>query len=185
MQKTMMNSAKQRSVLVGVVAVIGCDGTGKSSLTADLLAKAREHGPAERRYLGLVSGEMGDKIKHLPFIGVRLERHLATKARRAQNMRKKLPGTGTALVMFLLSLWRKHQFRKIVALSRRGATVITDRFPQAEIPGFHYDGPGLPAARSSSWLVTNWPPGSRNCMNGWQAMYRPWSSGSTLTLKPP
>jgi len=147
------SNGETRAPLAGVVAVIGCDGTGKSTLTADLLASLCRHGPAERRYMGLVSGEMGDQIKRLPLIGVWLERYLAARARRAQDMRKKLPGTGTAVVMYVLSLWRKRQFRRMVALSRRGVMVVTDRYPQAEIPGFHYDGPGLPAATSDSWLV--------------------------------
>lgn len=139
--------------LAGVVAVVGCDGTGKSTLTADLLANLRARSPAERRYLGLVSGEMGDKIKRLPVIGIRLEHYLAGKAQRAQDMKQKLPGTGTALIMHLLSLWRAAQLRRVMHLSRRGVLVIADRYPQAEIPGFHYDGPGIAASHTDNWLV--------------------------------
>ncbi len=146
-------AGKLHAPLAGVVAVVGCDGTGKSTLTADLLASLRGRGPAERRYLGLVSGEMGEKIKHLPVIGVRLERYLAAKAQRAQDMKLKLPGTGTALIMHLLSLWRAAQLRRVMRLSRRGVRVIADRYPQAEIPGFHYDGPGLTADQTNNWLV--------------------------------
>src|SRR3546814_1201829 len=68
--------------------------------------------------MGLISGEMGDKIKQLPFIGIRLERYLAAKARRAQDMEKKLPGTFTAIVMYLLSLWRVAQLRRLMRLSQ-------------------------------------------------------------------
>lgn len=139
--------------IAGLIAVVGCDGTGKSTLTGDLLAHLRLRGPAERRYLGLVSGEMGEKIKHLPLVGVRLERHLARGAERAQDMRQKLPGTGTALIMYVLSLWRSAHLKRAVRLARQGVTVITDRYPQAEIPGFHYDGPGLGAHRGHTWLV--------------------------------
>ncbi len=141
------------TLLAGVVAVVGCDGTGKSTLTADLLANLRLKNPVERRYLGLVSGEMGNKIKSLPIIGMRLERYLAGKAQRAQDMKLKLPGAGTALLMYLLSLWRVAQLRRVMRLSRRGVLVIADRYPQAEIAGFHYDGPGLDVNRSDNWLV--------------------------------
>lgn len=141
------------TVLAGVIAVVGCDGTGKSTLTADLLANLRRRGPAERRYMGLVSGEMGDKIKQLPFIGIRLERYLAAKARRAQDVKKKLPGTFTAIVMYLFSLWRVSQLRRVMRLSQDGVLVIADRYPQAEIPGFNYDGPGLTAHRTNNWLI--------------------------------
>lgn len=39
-----------------------------------------------------------------------------------------------------------------MALRQRGITVITDRYPQIEVPGF-YDGPGLSAARPGNRLV--------------------------------
>jgi len=139
--------------LAGVVAVVGCDGSGKTTLAADLVAALRDHGAVERRYMGLISGEMGDKIKLLPFIGVRLERHLAAKARRAQDMQKKLPGTFTAIVMYLLSVWRVAKVRRLIRLSKSGMVVIAERYPQSEIPGFHFDGPGLTTDRTSNWLV--------------------------------
>lgn len=144
---------KPQTVLAGVIAVIGADGSGKSTLTADLITSLRDLGPVQRFYLGLVSGEMGEKIKQLPLIGVRLEAHLAQKAQRAQDRKHKLPGTGTGLVMYILSLWRARQFRRLIGLSRRGVIVITDRFPQAEIAGFRYDGPALPGSGSENWLI--------------------------------
>lgn len=140
-------------VLTGVVAVVGCDGTGKSTLTADLLENLKKRGSAERRYMGLVSGEMGEKIKQLPLIGVRLEQHLAEKAQRAQDMNLRLPGIGTALIMYALSWWRAAQLVRLRRLSRNGVLVVADRYPQAEIPGFRYDGPGLTVDRTSSGLV--------------------------------
>jgi len=145
---------KPHKVLAGVIAVVGCDGTGKSTLSADLLKALNEKNPTRRRYLGLVSGEAGEKIKSLPFIGVKLEKYLARKASRAQDMKKKLPSTWTSLVMFVLSHYRAIQLRRVMRLSRQGVWVIADRYPQAEIPGFHYDGPGLTSSRTSSWLIS-------------------------------
>lgn len=139
--------------LDGVVAIVGCDGTGKTRLTADLVAALNRKVATERRYMGLVSGETGDKIKELPFIGVRLERHLAAKVRRAQDMEKKLPGTFTAIVMYGFSVWRVLQLRRLMRLARSGVLVIAERYPQAEIPGFHYDGPGLTTDRTKNWFV--------------------------------
>ena len=144
--------ANETQILKGVIAVVGCDGTGKSTLTADLLAFLRTKGQAERRYLGLISGEMGDKIKYLPFIGDRLERYLALKAERAQDMKAKLPGTGTAIIMHILSLWRVRKLKHVMGLSQRGTLVVADRFPQAEITGFRYDGPGISATENDHWL---------------------------------
>ena len=144
---------KPRFLLTGVFAVIGCDGTGKSTLTRDLLSHLNKSGTAKRRYLGLVSGEAGDQIKALPLIGMWLEGNLHRKVDRALDMEKKLPGTGTALIMYAFSLWRSFLLRRVMSLSRRGVTIIADRYPQAEVPGFHYDGPGLTETRSNGWLL--------------------------------
>lgn len=139
--------------VAGLIAVVGCDGTGKSTLTHDLVKWLSHEGPTVRRYLGLVSGETGDKIKRLPLIGPRLERRLAAKAAHAQDMKNKLPNAWGALVMYGLSVWRAAHLRRVVRLAERGVLVITDRYPQAEITGFRYDGPGLGMARSHHWLV--------------------------------
>jgi len=174
LSESIIRANQPHATLAGVVAVIGCDGSGKSQLTADLMDHLRGKGPIERLYLGLVSGEMGHKIKRLPIIGIALERNLAAKARRAQDMREKFPGTGTAVVMYLLSLWRARQFRRLIELSRRGVVVVTDRYPQAEVPGFHYDGPGLPAASTENWLV-------RKLAAREQRLYR-WMAGHVPAL---
>lgn len=158
--------------LKGVVAVVGCDGTGKSTLTADLLADLQTKGPAQRRYLGTVSGEVGDKIKALPLIGVPLERYLAAKAFRAQDMRKKIPGTGTAIIIHLLSIWRALHLMKVMRLSRRGVTIIADRYPQAEIAGFRYDGPGVTATSSDNWLLRKLAIREQKLYQ-WMAQYKP------------
>ncbi len=151
--RSLRPGALPRSSLQGVVAVVGCDGTGKTTLVHDLVARLRAKRPTERRYMGLVSGETGDKIKHLPFIGVRLERHLAARVRRAQDMKKKLPGTFSAIVMYLFSLWRVRQLKRMMRLAQSGVLVIAERYPQAEVPGFHYDGPGLSVERTSNRFV--------------------------------
>jgi thymidylate kinase len=147
------SQANETGILHGVIAVVGCDGTGKSTLTADLLAYLQTQGQAERLYLGLISGEMGDKIKYLPFVGVRLERYLAAKAERAQDMKKKPAGTLTAIIMHILSMWRVSKVKRVMRLSEQGILVVVDRYPQAEITGFRYDGPGMKASDQDNWLL--------------------------------
>lgn len=137
----------------GIVAVVGCDGSGKTRLAKDIAAHLDKKHPTERRYMGLVSGESGDKIKQLPLIGIVLEKYLATKVRRAQDMEQKVPGVFTAIVMYLFSVWRAGQLRRLIKRSQNGVLMIAERYPQAEIPGFHFDGPGLAVERTSNWLV--------------------------------
>ncbi|PKM15833.1 MAG: hypothetical protein CVV12_06795 [Gammaproteobacteria bacterium HGW-Gammaproteobacteria-2] len=128
-----------------MIAVIGCDGSGKSTLTADLLAHLRAEQATELLYLGQSSGNIADAIRSLPLIGPAFGRYLVRKAERAHAKDKKSasPDIPTALVIHLLSRWRHHKFRRMLALNRRGVVVIADRYPQAEVPGFYFDGPGL------------------------------------------
>ena len=140
-------------VIPRMVAIVGCDGSGKSTITADLIKEMQKVRPTERRYLGLISGEDGDKIKKLPIIGVWLERRLAKKSEKTQSMRSEAPPLWAALIMYALSCWRSSNFHKAKALAESGVLVIADRYPQAEISGFHYDGPGLGMERVKGWLL--------------------------------
>ncbi|MFM8542899.1 MAG: hypothetical protein ACKOAM_06660 [Chakrabartia sp.] len=135
-----------------VIALIGADGAGKSTLIKDLLAHVQKYGPAEAGYLGLGSGPLGRKIGSLPLIGPTLERVLTKKAQQARDPNGAIPGLLTAIVLYRYSVKRKRRFDYMAELCKRGITVLTDRYPQAEIPGF-YDGPGLSAARTASPII--------------------------------
>ncbi|WP_294907411.1 hypothetical protein [Tatumella sp. UBA2305] len=138
----------------GLIAVVGSDGTGKSTLTNDIVKRLQQQQPTERRYLGLISGEDGDKIKKLPVIGVWLERRLAAKSDKTQRMSNQGPALWAAVIMYGFSLWRASNLRKAVRLAQSGVLVISDRYPQAEISGFYYDGPGIGVERVTGWLKT-------------------------------
>lgn len=135
-----------------VIAVIGCDGAGKSRLTDDLLEQFPSEAPVEWLYLGQSSGNIARWIKELPLIGPPLGRYLVGKANKAHSKKPTSPDTATTVVIYMLSQWRAHKFRRMLRLSRRGTVVITDRYPQAEVPGFYFDGPGLGAVNAESWL---------------------------------
>jgi hypothetical protein len=121
-------------------------------LSEDLLTHLREEGPVEWLYLGQSSGNIARWIKSRPLIGPPLGRYLVGKADRAHSEKTRTPDTATTLVIYVLSQWRAHKFRRMLRLNRRGVLVITDRYPQAEVPGFHFDGPGLGAVNAESWL---------------------------------
>jgi thymidylate kinase len=135
-----------------VIAVIGCDGSGKSTLTADLFAHLQGKGDIELLYLGQSSGNIGRWIKGLPLVGSLLGSFLDNKAKKAHGDKKAGPDLATVVVIYLLSRWRVHKFRRMLAMNRRGTIVITDRYPQAEIPGFYFDGTGLGSKKIDSWL---------------------------------
>lgn len=138
--------------LAPLIALVGADGSGKSTLLGEVVAHVARTRPAEAGYLGLGSGPLGERIKSWPVIGVPLERFLSNKARQARNPEGRIPGVLTALVLYRYSLKRKKRFDHMLALRRRGITVVTDRYPQIEVPGY-YDGPGLSAARADGWAI--------------------------------
>ncbi|MDT8282375.1 MAG: hypothetical protein RQ982_06110 [Gammaproteobacteria bacterium] len=110
--------------------------------------------PIEFIYLGQSSGNIADRIRSLPLIGAPLGRYLVQKSKRAHKKKATSPDSATTLAIYLLSLWRAHKFRRMLQMSRRGVTVITDRYPQAEVPGFYFDGTGLGAVNTKkSWLT--------------------------------
>ena len=147
------NVSSKITPLNNVIAVVGCDGSGKSTLTADLITHLAQQRQVEWLYLGQSSGNIGEWIKNLPIIGASFGRYLARKAERAHSKEASSPDTLTALVIFLLSLWRAHKFRRMLKLARRGVLVIADRYPQAEVSGFYFDGQGLNSSNAQSWLA--------------------------------
>ena len=128
-----------------VIAVVGCDGSGKSTLSADLVAHLAKCEPTEFLYLGQSSGNIARAIRELPLIGGRLGAFLQRRSQRAHAEEGKpgAPDLVTSVVVYGLSRWRYAKFRRLRQLGRRGVTVVTDRYPQAEVPGFYFDGPGL------------------------------------------
>ena len=149
-----MTSAKvdDARTLAPLIAIVGCDGSGKSTLAADLVKWMAGERPTQYSYLGLKSGNMGNRIKSWPIIGKTFEAYLANKAVQARDKSAVIPGVATALAIFIFSRVRLRRFNAMMALRRKGVLVITDRYPQIEVPGF-YDGPGLSAARAEGAIV--------------------------------
>ena len=144
-----------RYPLAAVIAVVGCDGSGKSTLTADLSAHFRGTFITHLMYLGQGSGNILRSILRVPLIGPMLGRYLVGKSKRAHKDGDKSaePDITTALVIYALSRWRRRKFRQMLALQRAGTVIITDRYPQAEVAGFYFDGPGLVPTEKSNGFV--------------------------------
>ena len=138
--------------LPGVIAVTGCDGAGKSTLSEDINTHLHAMRPTQWLYLGQSSGNIAEWIRSLPLIGQPFGRYLVRKANQAHSKKTTDPDLATTVVIYILSHWRAHKFRRMLKLSRRGVVVVTDRYPQAEVPGFYFDGAGLGAVNADSWL---------------------------------
>jgi len=143
------------SALAPLIAIIGSDGAGKTTLAASLCAAMQAEGAAYA-YLGLGSGTLGLKIQAWPLIGPVLARRLTAKAKQARTKGERIPGVLTALVIYVFSRRRVRGFRRMLALRKQAGLVFCDRYPQLDVAGF-YDGPGLSAARPgnrfTAWLA--------------------------------
>lgn len=132
-----------------LIAVIGCDGSGKSTVTEALQQWMDVRVPTKICHLGKQSGNIGRWIARLPLLGGKLDKSIHAKAQRAQT--DKGPGLLAALVIFVFSMRRVRRFRRMMRLRRGGNAIIADRFPQLGAPG-PMDGLGLAQARSSGMV---------------------------------
>ncbi len=136
-----------------LVALVGCDGSGKSSISEYLVEHFAAEKPMRYGYLGLGSGDLGRRIGRLPLIGPAVEKKLNSKAKKARTKGEKIPGMLTAIVMFTFSVIRYRRFLRVKRAVEAGFFVVTDRYPQAEISGHQCDGPGLSTAYSHNPFI--------------------------------
>lgn len=132
-----------------LVAVVGPDGSGKSSLARDLRQSLSEKLDVMHVYLG--SGDGPASLIRWPMKVV--HRRLVLSGRRSGEQREERRDTGwlgLAKVVWALALANEKQRKLSKAMSARsrGLIVICDRYPQTQFPGQN-DGPLLWAWRSS------------------------------------
>ena len=116
-----------------MIAIVGSDGSGKSTVGEALLAWMREQQPTELCHLGKQTGNLGRAIGRWPLIGKGVEKSLVSKADKAKD--PKGPGLLTGLFIYLFSMRRVRRFKRMLKQHEAGIAVLTDRFPQVEVPG--------------------------------------------------
>ncbi len=162
----------EQARLAPLIAVIGCDGSGKSTVSEAVLAWVRGYGPAIAAHLGKQSGNIGRALARLPLVGMRLDRAIAKKTDSTRAQREqKTPGLLTALVIYAFSLRRLRRFRRMMAARRQGLIIVTDRYPQLELPGA-YDGTGLSVDAPGNALV-RWLARRERAHYQWMTSFRP------------
>lgn len=174
---TILDSGKvmraQSGAMAPLIAIIGTDGSGKSTVCEHIVGWISRYGPAGRAHLGKQSGNVGRALARLPLVGAAMDRQIRRKAddvneRIKANMQ---PSLFPALVISAFTLRRRFRFKRMLALRKRGLIVVTDRFPQVGIPGA-YDGPGFPDTPRGSRLVLRLARYERDTFE-WMAGHRP------------
>lgn len=141
------------SKLPPLIAVIGSDGSGKSTVCEHLITCVEKYGPAVQVHLGKQAGNVGRAVTKLPLMGKSIGKAIEhNKVKTA----KALPGPGPALVIMSFVVRRLLRFRHMLSCRRRGLIILTDRYPQVQIPGA-YDGTvfpaNIPGSPFVSWLA--------------------------------
>lgn len=114
-----------------VIAFIGCDGSGKSSVTREICNWLGWKLDSQNFYFG-----MGDRYKK-PFVYKLSQNNLFP-----EPLRK----TCSLLFYYGISLRCKYMRRLIELYVKRGGIAICDRYPQTQFKGI-YDGPKIQALR--------------------------------------
>nr|WP_237391330.1 hypothetical protein [Cedecea sulfonylureivorans] len=141
-------------------------------MATSLVSYLSEQHPVELLYLGQSSGRIGAWVSALPVIGVPFGRYLLAKSEHVHERPSIPPDNTTALAIFLLSCWRVYKFRRMLAKSRRGTLLVTDRYPQAEVAGFRFDGPQLAKTTGGNrWI--SWLRKREQGFYQWMASYPP------------
>lgn len=152
-----------------VIALVGSDGSGKTTVGNALFAWMSAQQPTRFCHLGKQTGSWGRAIARIPFVGRKVDKRIVHKA--SHTRREKGAGTLTALVIFALSMRRLFRFLRMRRLHREGYTILTDRFPQASVPG-PMDGPGLVARSPKNGVVKGLTYGEQKIYE-WMANFRP------------
>jgi len=137
-----------------VVAFIGSDGSGKSTLTAEIRKWLRYKLDVHGYYMGSGQGSprLLDRLRH----GVKAQSRKPKKPKAEGASRAPRPAGFLDRLVALHQLPAVGAKRRAMAEARRlaagGSMVVLDRFPQAEVPGI-YDGPRLQQGKSFAWAA--------------------------------
>jgi thymidylate kinase len=139
-----------------LIAFVGCDGSGKSTVSEAILAWLSRSQPVQSCHLGIQSKQIGETLVKLPLVGNAIARLIAANSPRGDQKHAHTssgPSTLAAFAIFLLSIRRYRRYQKMMKLRRQGITVVADRFPQIAVANMKIDGPGLLAVKHGNGLI--------------------------------
>jgi thymidylate kinase len=146
------------SSLPPLIAIVGCDGSGKTTVNEQILEWVKAYGPAAAAHLGKQQGNSGRWFAQLPLVGSWFEGFIGSRASKVRKSRtaNTAPDTLPAIVMYAFTLRRVRRFRRMMALRQQGNIIIADRYPQLDFPSA-FDGPDMsvaaPGNRFIRWLA--------------------------------
>jgi thymidylate kinase len=134
-----------------LIAIVGSDGSGKSTVGTTLLEWLQERRPVAMCHLGKQMGNIGRALRRTPVLGSRVDKTLRKRARTARADIG--PGAITAIFAYGISMRRVRRFRRMMKIRRTGVTIIADRYPQTAVPDPKADGPHFANTEPRNWVA--------------------------------
>lgn len=137
-----------------LIAVVGSDGSGKSTVCEHLTDWVGRYGPAAGVHLGKQAGNVARAIGRWPLVGPLLHQRIHRRVKKAKGKIAKdvPPSLLAALVVAFFVLKRRRRFRHMLALRQQGYIIVADRFPQIEVMSAT-DSPALPGSLTGKGIV--------------------------------
>ncbi len=127
-----------------VIAVVGSDGSGKSTVVSQVASILRRKIDTISVYFG--TGDGPSSWFRKPLIFLQKIRQFRNQHRAFDGLStpagEDVPGLAKAVWAITVAMERKAIMRRVTRASRAGWIVISDRYPQVEVSGIH-DGPRL------------------------------------------
>ncbi len=133
-----MNYCKVPGRKVPIIAIVGTDGSGKTTVSHELLRFMSDYRPTVLCHLGKQTGNLRRAMRKSP-LGKKVDGRISKVGASARLKGISFP---VALVMFIASMRRVIRFTRMCVFRGMGRAILTDRYPQIVEPG-EMDGPHL------------------------------------------
>lgn len=121
-----------------IIAIVGSDGSGKTTVSHEILRFMSSYRPTALCHLGKQTGNLRRAMRQHS-LGKKVDSRIRKAGVSAQQNGISFP---VALVMFIASMRRVLRFTKMFFFHCMGRAILTDRYPQIAEPGA-MDGPLL------------------------------------------
>ena len=113
-----------------LIAVVGSDGSGKSTVCEHLITCVNKYGPAAAVHLGKQAGNVERQVVKFPFLGKLLRKSID---KNKVSVAKSAPGALPALVIMSFVIRRLLRFRRMLALRRQGLIILSDQIGKSVV----------------------------------------------------
>ncbi len=113
-----------------IIAIVGSDGSGKTTVSQEILHFMSDYRPTRLCHLGKQTGNLRRAMRQRSPLGEKVDERIRKVSVSARQNGISFP---VALVMFIASMRRVVRFAKMAIFHLRGRAILTDRYPQVAV----------------------------------------------------